>query len=71
VLITGHGGGNWYNFRGESAYNHGSSYRHILIDGTTMGGAFASVSLPPPPPNTHWWYGVYSGDYKIMLMYGP
>ncbi len=43
----------------------------ILIDGTTMGGAFASVSLPPPPPNTHWWYGVYSGDYKIMLMFGP
>lgn len=35
VLVTGHGGGNWYNFRGESAYNHGSHYRHILIDGAT------------------------------------
>ena len=33
VLITGHGGGNWYNFRGESAYNQGANYRHILVDG--------------------------------------
>jgi hypothetical protein len=34
VLITGHGGGNWYNFRAESAYSQTLSYRHILISDT-------------------------------------
>lgn len=34
VLVTGHGGGNWYNFRGESAWNHGPGYRHLLIEKT-------------------------------------
>lgn len=33
VLITGHGGGKWYNFRAESAYRQAPGYRHLLIEG--------------------------------------
>lgn len=33
VLITGHGGGNWYNFREGGEYPQASGYRHLLIEG--------------------------------------
>jgi hypothetical protein len=31
ILVTGHGGGRWYNFRAESAWGHGKDYRHLLV----------------------------------------
>jgi hypothetical protein len=35
VLISGHGGGLWYNFRAESAYNQGRGYRHLMAREST------------------------------------
>jgi hypothetical protein len=35
VVISGHGGGRWYNFRAESAYNQGKDYRHLLAQEST------------------------------------
>ena len=35
VLVSGHGGGRWYNFHQESWHFHGPGYRHLLVDGTT------------------------------------
>ncbi len=35
VLVSGHGGGRWYNFHQESWHFHGPHYRHLLIDSTT------------------------------------
>jgi hypothetical protein len=34
VLVSGHGGGKWYNFHQESWHLQGPNYRHLLIDGT-------------------------------------
>jgi hypothetical protein len=33
VLVTGHGGGNWYNFRAGGEYPQAPGYRHLLVDG--------------------------------------
>jgi hypothetical protein len=35
VLITGHGGGNWYNFREGGEYVQAPGYRHLLVEGTS------------------------------------
>ncbi|RMG04349.1 MAG: hypothetical protein D6741_01170 [Planctomycetota bacterium] len=35
VLVTGHGGGKWYDFHQESSRGHGPNYRHLLVDGTS------------------------------------
>ncbi|GAB6167317.1 hypothetical protein JCM19992_33170 [Thermostilla marina] len=35
VLVTGHGGGKWYDFHQESSRGHGPNYRHLLVEGTT------------------------------------
>lgn len=35
VLITGNGGGRWYDFWNDSDAGQGSTYRHIKIDGTS------------------------------------
>lgn len=35
VIISGHGGGRWYNFRAESAWGHGDDYRHLLVKDNT------------------------------------
>ena len=35
VLITGHGGGNWYNFRASRGPQGVPDYRHLLVDGAT------------------------------------
>jgi len=32
VLVTGHGGGNWYNFREGGEYPQAPGYRHLLIE---------------------------------------
>ncbi|MBI5385098.1 MAG: hypothetical protein HZA90_10470 [Verrucomicrobia bacterium] len=34
VLVTGHGGGNWYNFREGGEYAQAPDFRLLLIDGT-------------------------------------
>jgi len=34
VLVTGHGGGKWYNFHQESYRRQGPDYRHLLVEGT-------------------------------------
>lgn len=34
VLVTGNGGGNWYNFRESGEYPQTRSFRHLLIEGT-------------------------------------
>jgi hypothetical protein len=31
VVISGHGGGRWYNFRAESSRDLGEHYRHLLV----------------------------------------
>ena len=33
VVISGHGGGNWYNFREGGDYPEAPGYRHLLVDG--------------------------------------
>lgn len=33
VLVTGHGGGHWYNFREGGEYPQAPGYRHLLVDG--------------------------------------
>ncbi len=35
VLITGNGGGRWYDFWNDSDAGQGSGYRHLKIDGTS------------------------------------
>jgi hypothetical protein len=35
VLVSGHGGGRWYNFYAEFFTKHGPEYRHLLVDGTS------------------------------------
>ena len=35
VLISGHGGGRWYNFRAGFGYNQGKNYRHLLAQEST------------------------------------
>lgn len=35
VLVTGNGGGRWYNFFQESWQGQGSDYRHLLVSGTS------------------------------------
>lgn len=44
VLITGHGGGKWYNFRAESAFNQAPGYRHLLVDGAEGPLSFYQIS---------------------------
>ncbi len=34
VLVTGHGGGRWYNFFQETWNSQGPDYRHLLVTGT-------------------------------------
>ncbi|QNN22432.1 hypothetical protein HED60_09150 [Planctomycetales bacterium ZRK34] len=36
TVITGHGGGRWYNFHNEAWHFQGPAYRHLLIDGTSQ-----------------------------------
>jgi hypothetical protein len=45
VLISGHGGGRWYNFRAGSAYNQGKNYRHLLAREST--GEFNFYQFSP------------------------
>jgi hypothetical protein len=33
VLVTGHGGGRWYNFREGGEYPQAPNYRHLLVEG--------------------------------------
>ena len=35
VVISGHGGGRWYNFYAEFSSDMGPDYRHLLVDGTS------------------------------------
>lgn len=43
ALITGHGGGAWYNFRASSS-PHGRNYRHLLIQNTQEPLSFYQLS---------------------------
>ncbi len=36
VLITGNGGGSWYNFNSDTSHNMGPNYRHISVQGTNQ-----------------------------------
>ena len=36
VLVSGHGGGRWYNFHQESWHFQGPHYRHLLISGSNQ-----------------------------------
>ena len=35
VVVSGHGGGRWYNFYAEFFTREGPEYRHLLVDGTS------------------------------------
>ncbi len=35
VIISGNGGGRWYNFYAEFPGKHGPGYRHLLVEGTS------------------------------------
>jgi hypothetical protein len=34
-IVSGHGGGRWYNFYAEYSTDQGPGYRHLLVEGTT------------------------------------
>ena len=40
IVISGNGGGKWYNFFQESRFRQGNPYRHILVKGTSVPLAF-------------------------------
>lgn len=44
VLVTGHGGGNWYNFREGGEYAQAPGFREILIEGTASPLNFYQLS---------------------------
>lgn len=36
VLVSGNGGGRWYDFYLETWHDHAPGYRHLLVEGTTL-----------------------------------
>ena len=45
VLITGNGGGKWYNFNIDNRRNQGDKYRHLKIHGTSEPLSFYQLCL--------------------------
>lgn len=66
VLVTGHGGGNWYNFRAGGEVARPPGYRHLLIDGATGPLRFHQFS----PQHVFSAYAVEIRDARDVSIFG-
>lgn len=68
VVVSGHGGGRWYNFFQEDMYapTHGPGYRHLLISGTHRPLRFYQCNVEHSPGEAN----MEINDSKNITIYG-